>query len=158
MSTGHLALSTFHASSAEDVIDRLTSPPMDIPLSLLSNIGCLCHQVTVYGDDGSLQRRTKSIIEVNKKGDGIELKPVFKWSPRGGFEYCENMGMRAKKVGLGWKSSELARIAERFGLEKQDVEKRMKQKAMMLREMSEKDRHNVAEMVSDYYGSNKCRV
>lgn len=158
MSTGHLALSTFHASSAADVIDRLTSPPMNIPLSLISNIGCLCHQVTVHDEDGSLQRRTKSIIEVIKKGDGIELKTVFKWTPRIGFEYYKNMGQRAKKVGLGWESSELVCIAKRFGLEKQDVEERMKHKAMMLREMSEKDRHNVAEMVSNYYSNNNCSV
>ena len=152
ISTGHLALSTIHASSAADVIDRLTSPPMSIPLSLISNIGCLCHQITVHGKDGSLQRRTKSITEIVKKGNDIELKTVYKWNPHTGFEYYENSRLeRARNVGLGWESNQLACIARRTGVEKRDIEEEMKQKAVMLGEMSKNNVYDVAEMISDYY-------
>jgi flagellar protein FlaI len=144
ISTGHLALSTIHAASGEDVIDRFTSPPMNIPVSLISNLGCLCHQITVHGKDGSLVRRTKSIIEIIKKGDGVELKTVFKWNPQAGFEYYENSRLeRARKVGLGWESHQLASIAMREGLEVKDIEEEMKQKALMLKEMAENNTHNV---------------
>jgi len=144
ISTGQLGLSTMHASSAEGVIDRLTSPPMSIPLSLITSIGCLCHQVTIKSKDGHMERRTASITEIIRNGNEVELNPVFRWDPQKGFKYRGN----AK---LGWDSRQLDNIAMKSGMQKQELEEEMRQKASILKEMVENDVHDVAEMISDYY-------
>ena len=144
ISTGQLGLSTMHASSAEGVIDRLTSPPMNIPISLITSIGCLCHQITVKYKDGSVQRRTMGITEIIKNGSEIELKPVFRWNPQTGFK------SRGRDK-LGWESEQLGRIAMKAGVDKRVIEEEMKQKTEMLAQMAENNIHDVAEMISNYY-------
>lgn len=138
VSTGQLALSTMHASSSEGVIDRLTSPPMNIPLSLVSSIGCLCQQVTIKSRDGSIHRRTGSITELIRRSDVVEHNIVFKWNPQTGFEYSG-------------KSKQLELIAARLGRGKQEIEEEMMQKAAILRQMADNNVHNVEEMISNYY-------
>ncbi|HJH32641.1 MAG TPA: secretion system protein E [Methanosarcinaceae archaeon] len=144
ISTGQLGLSTMHASSAKGVVDRLTSPPMNIPLPLLSSIGCLCHQVTVKYKDGSVQRRTKSVTEIIMNNGKIELKPVFRWDPQTGFEFMGRDKME-------WESEQIERISEKTGVDKHKIGTEMNQKTEMLVQMAENNIHDVAEMISNYY-------
>ncbi len=152
ISTGQLGLSTMHASSAEGVIDRLTSPPMNIPLSLITSIGCLCHQITI-NYKGSIQRRTKAITEVIKHGNEVELKTVFEWNPATGFDNkASKLESTARKLGLGWESHQIATIAKRRGVDKEEIEEEMKQKASLLRKMA-KNNADITEVISEYYAN-----
>ena len=56
-------------------------------------------------------------------------------------------------MGLGWESNQLACIARRTGVEKRDIEEKMKQKAVILGEMSKHNVYDVAEMISYYYSN-----
>ncbi|MGP8320759.1 MAG: type II/IV secretion system ATPase subunit [Methanosarcinaceae archaeon] len=144
ISTGQLGFSTMHASSAEGVVDRLTSPPMNISHSLISSIGCLCHQITVKYKDGSIQRRTKSITEIIMNNDKIELKTVFKWNPQTGFESVERDMIK-------WESEQLGRISAKTGVDKHEIEKEMKQKTEMLVRMAENNINDMSEIIPNYY-------
>lgn len=144
ISTGQLGFSTMHASSAKGVVDRLTSPPMDIPHSLVTSIGCFCHQITVKYKDGSIQRRTKSITEMIMNNGKIELNTVFKWDPQSGFE---SVGRDNGK----WESEQIGHISAKTGVDICEIEKEMNQKTEMLVQMAENNVHDVAKIISNYY-------
>jgi flagellar protein FlaI len=85
MSTGHLALGTIHAKSPKAVIERLISPPMNVPKIMVSLLDCICMQ-TIQKDEGGVKRKTSGIWEVISEGEEIMLKDVFIWNGKS-FEY-----------------------------------------------------------------------
>jgi flagellar protein FlaI len=85
MSTGHLALGTIHAKSPKAVIDRLVSPPMNVPKIMVSLLDCICMQ-TVFRDEEGIKRKTSGIWEVVSEDGKTSLRDVFVWNGRS-FEY-----------------------------------------------------------------------
>ncbi|MCS7119545.1 MAG: type II/IV secretion system ATPase subunit [Archaeoglobaceae archaeon] len=95
MATGHLSLATIHSKSPSAVIERLISPPMNVPKIMIPLLDCICMQNLVK-EGGSTIRRTQEIWEVLVKGGEVLLKDVFVWN-RKEFEYrgsskIKNMG------------------------------------------------------------------
>ena len=83
MSTGHASLSTLHADTTEAIIHRLTTRPIDLPLSSLENLDIIIFLEKVK-KDGKFTRRVGQVIEVegyNYKEDEIKTNEVFKWHP-----------------------------------------------------------------------------
>lgn len=66
MHTGHSVYATIHANNAEEVITRLTNPPIDIPKPMLSSLGLICVQ---NRNRRTGKRRTLQIAEVESTGD-----------------------------------------------------------------------------------------
>ncbi|MDW7990495.1 MAG: type II/IV secretion system ATPase subunit, partial [Archaeoglobaceae archaeon] len=85
MATGHLSLATIHSKSPSAVIERLISPPMNVPKIMIPLLDCICMQNLVK-EGGSTIRRTQEIWEVLVKGGEVLLKDVFVWN-RKEFEY-----------------------------------------------------------------------
>ncbi len=85
MATGHGGFSSIHADSVDATLTRLTSSPMDVPKSLISNsLDLITLQLKIRIGDKSARR----IIQVSEI-DGIdhitgEIKTheIFKWNPR----------------------------------------------------------------------------
>ena len=75
MATGHGGLSTLHAESIYSAVERLTSPPMNIPKAYMNLIhfSFLVRRVEL---EGRIQRRVAFAWEVRKYGDYHE---VFRW-------------------------------------------------------------------------------
>jgi len=83
MQTGHPVLSTFHASSVERVIQRLTGDPIKIPKSFMDNLNFILIQSAVWRE-GIMVRRVLSVNEIigyDPKIDAIVYVPVFVWDP-----------------------------------------------------------------------------
>jgi flagellar protein FlaI len=72
--TGHPGATTFHASSAEDAISRLTSEPLDITGEMASALDIVAVQHQVMQEDGrSRPRRSLSLSEVTGEDEGTSV-------------------------------------------------------------------------------------
>jgi len=66
MHTGHSVYATIHANNAEEVIVRLTNPPIEIPKQMISSLGLICVQ---NRNRRTGKRRTLQIAEILPNGD-----------------------------------------------------------------------------------------
>ncbi len=66
MHTGHSVYATIHANNADEVIVRLTNPPIELPKPMISSLGLICVQ---NRNRRTGKRRTLQIAEVLPSGD-----------------------------------------------------------------------------------------
>ncbi len=81
--TGHPVLATFHAGSVIRLIQRVTSPPINVPKTQLDNLNFVIIQSAVYRE-GVMLRRMLSVNEIlgyDATSDSIIFIPVFTWDP-----------------------------------------------------------------------------
>jgi len=64
MQTGHTAMSTFHASTMEKLIQRLTGDPISVPKTYLDNLNLAVLMGIVRLPNGQTVRRVTSIAEI----------------------------------------------------------------------------------------------
>ncbi len=85
IATGHPGLATIHADTIEKLVDRLTTPPIELPPSLIENLDIIVFLVRIkYGN--KYVRRISSILEVtgfDRKTDSPLTNEVFRWNPVG---------------------------------------------------------------------------
>lgn len=74
--TGHSVYATFHANTAEETIERLTNPPIDVPEIMLPAISLVIVQ---FRNRRSGTRRTFQIAEILPKG---EHNIIFQYDPK----------------------------------------------------------------------------
>ncbi len=80
MHTGHSVYGTFHALGGGEVVERITSPPMNIPPIVMGSLHMI---VTQYINRRTRQRRTFEIAElVRGESEMPQLNIVYKWQPR----------------------------------------------------------------------------
>lgn len=85
MNTGYTAFSTMHAESVTSCIERLASPPVNIPKEMMMSLDIVCAQnrVQLSGEDGDpvTVRRAQEIREiVNLRDDGnFENRRPLQW-------------------------------------------------------------------------------
>ena len=76
MHTGHSVYATFHADNAEECVNRLTNPPVNIPETSLPALGGV---VVQYRNRKSGIRRTFEFAEITHEG---KSNVVYRWDPR----------------------------------------------------------------------------
>jgi flagellar protein FlaI len=85
MATGHGGFSSIHADSVEATLTRLTSSPMDVPKSLISNsLDIITLQLKVRVGDRSARRiiQVSEINGIDETTGQIKTHEIFKWNPR----------------------------------------------------------------------------
>ena len=83
MQTGHPVLATFHAGSVERLVQRITSPPINVAKTMLDNLNFVLMQSAVYRE-GVMIRRVLSVNEIqgyDPVSDSIIYIPSFVWEP-----------------------------------------------------------------------------
>lgn len=83
MQTGHSVLSTFHAPSTKQLIQRFTGDPINVPIRFMDNLNAVVFQSSLY-EGGRLIRRVISVDEIirySKDLDGVLTRSVFRWDP-----------------------------------------------------------------------------
>lgn len=83
MQTGHPVLATFHAASVERLVQRLTSPPINVPKTQIDNLNFVVIQNAIYRE-GVLVRRVLSVNEIigyDPRSDSALYVPAFTWDP-----------------------------------------------------------------------------
>lgn len=83
MATGHPALGTIHADEVQKVVDRLTTPPINLSPALLENLDIIVILV-LSKIGGRYVRRAAQVVEVKGvdiQNNRIIPNMVFKWDP-----------------------------------------------------------------------------
>ena len=148
MATGHPSIATIHAASIEQLIDRLTTPPISLPPSLIENINVVVF-LALSRLKESYVRRADTILEVIGIKDGKPLtNTVFEWKPiTDTFEISQ-------------KSFVLKNLARRMGISEDIIKDELMRRKMIIEWMLEQeiyDYREVAKIVNEYY-SNPERV
>jgi len=84
MQTGHSVMSTFHATSVEKLIQRLTGDPINVPRSYVDNLNVVLIQSAVNVPGKGLERRVMSINEIvgyDSESQAFNFMDIFKWDP-----------------------------------------------------------------------------
>jgi flagellar protein FlaI len=84
MQTGHPVMATFHASSVQKMIQRLSSEPINVPETFMDNLNVALIQMAVY-QDGQMLRRVLGVHELEGYSDragGVLTRQVFNWDPK----------------------------------------------------------------------------
>ncbi len=143
MATGHPALSTLHADSLNAVIDRLTTRPIDLPVSLLENLDAIVF-LEKAKKEGRLMRKVGQILEIegyDANSGKLKTNVAFSWNP-------------TEDVFEAHDSVILARIAARTGQTQAQLKDELLRRANLLRWMSEKGVtkfKDVANIINLYY-------
>ena len=85
MATGHGGFSSIHADSVDATLTRLTSSPMDVPKSLISNsLDLITLQLKIRIGDKSARRiiQVSEIDGIDHTTGEIKTHEIFKWNPR----------------------------------------------------------------------------
>ena len=115
MQTGHTCHSTFHASSVEKLIQRLTGSPINVPKVYIDNLNLVVVVDNVRLADGNSARRITSINEIlgfSPETGTFNFIEVFRWnSAEDEFEFP------------GYMNSAMLEdvVAPKMGLARQDV-------------------------------------
>jgi flagellar protein FlaI len=144
MATGHLGMCTIHAESAEAVISRLESEPMNIPKSLIAmtNVILVMQRNEV---DGKPARRVSNATEVKEfeaKTNEILTEEVFRWNPK------------LDKFAFLGHSTLLERQIKKTGLSEEDLQRELHSRKTVLEWMVQRGirRHEeVGKVVREYY-------
>jgi len=81
MQTGHPCMTTFHAGSVTQVIQRFTGDPINVPKTFMDNLDFVVIQLAVERN-GKMIRRCTAIDEIegyNREVDGIMSRTAFSW-------------------------------------------------------------------------------
>jgi flagellar protein FlaI len=95
MQTGHQVMSTFHASTVEKLIQRITGNPINVPKPYMDNLNLVVICSAVRLPTGKLGRRILSINEIigyDLASDSFSFVEAFRWNPADDtFEFTGNM-------------------------------------------------------------------
>ncbi len=64
MASGHCALATFHARSVDDVVSRLTTPPINLYPSLLESVDIIIN--LGFAGEEEIKRRLRTVAEIKR--------------------------------------------------------------------------------------------
>ncbi len=144
MATGHAGLATLHATSLEKVIDRLITPPINLPPSLLETLDAMVF-IKRTRRKGEYVRKISEVLEIveydNKKKDLISNK-VVKWNAA------------TNKFNNPNGSYLLGKISETFGIKEGNIKRELYDRMKVLSWMQDKyitHYKQVSKVINAYY-------
>jgi len=144
MATGHPSLATIHADTLEKLTNRLITPPISLPPSLLENLDIILF-LTMMKYKGKYVRKVKSVYEViryDMKEKMVKTNKIFQW---------DAISDKTKTIS---KSVILHKIMERTGLTEKKVIEELKRRMLVLYWLQEKnitDYRDVIKAMNLYY-------
>jgi len=141
---GHAAMATIHAESFSKLVDRLTTPPISLPASLLQNLDVVIFIERVRRKDKFVRRITavEEITGYSRRTGRPFHNKVFEWNPVNDTFEIKN------------KSALLKKIADRSGLSKKDIKKEIEERAKVLLWMTQRnitDYKKITKIVNMFY-------
>lgn len=131
IATGHGGLTTIHAESADVLVRRLASPPMNVPKSLIAAAKLYVNILRIERG-GEVIRRVTRVDETaayDPGRDEVVLRPLFRWR-RDADEWSFTGGAR---------SSFIRSIAELLAVGEEQVWRDLEMRATVLRYAAEKN-------------------
>ncbi|MFH1212442.1 MAG: type II/IV secretion system ATPase subunit, partial [Candidatus Woesearchaeota archaeon] len=144
MATGHPSLATIHSDSIEKLVDRLTTPPIELPASLIESLDLIVF-LEKLRYKGSFTRKVQSIFEIvgfDRKGNVPRTNLIFEWDSI------------SDQIKAKHKSLTLAKIMKRTGLTEKELLEEFKRRMAILAWIQEKNIYNYqnfSQIVNLYY-------
>lgn len=146
MASGHSGLSTIHADSVDKVVDRLTTPPINLPAMLLETLDMIIF-IKHMRYRGRYVRRVIEVREVlryNTKEKVIETARASKWSPESDRFSVEKNSVLMRK------------LAANMGINQAILDSELKNRIKVISWMKEKKIMNyrdVGRIIAAYYSN-----
>ncbi|MEM5773324.1 MAG: type II/IV secretion system ATPase subunit [Candidatus Aenigmatarchaeota archaeon] len=122
MATGHPSLATIHAENVSKLLDRLTTPPISLPSTLVASADVIIFLLLTRYKNKQV-RRVIEVFEVagiDEKTKSPIFNRVFKWNPiNDKFEVCG-------------KSFILKRISDISGLSEREIKEELERRMLVL--------------------------
>jgi len=145
MNIGHIGMGTIHADSARDAIKKLTAPPMNVNIEMLTVLDLIIVMGKFYEGE-RIFRRIKEIVEVGNLVQGkIQLGSICEYNPK--LKRTEFHRFPAMTID---------RIAELSGLEPREVMNEIRRRESILEYMVINNIHeeeDVIKIIRAYYNN-----
>ncbi len=142
IATGHPSLATIHAASITQLVDRLTTPPISLPPSLIENINIIVF-LTLTRLGNRYVRRADKILEVTGIKDKVPTtSTIFSWKPSEDEFKTEESSVVMRSV------------AERQALDEAELKDELARRKSVIEWMYKQeifDYREVARVISTYY-------
>ena len=116
MATGHPSLATIHAENMPKLMDRLTTPPISLPPSLIGSLDLVLFMARMKYRDKFVRRVTELVemVEYDAEHDEPVVNRVMKWnSDNDRFDIGKSMLLKKIVARTGMKEKEIADEFER---------------------------------------------
>ena len=143
MATGHPSLATIHAEDMPKLMDRLTTPPISLPPSLIGSLDLLVFMARMKYRDKFVRRVTEVVemVEYDAERNEPIVNRVMKW----------NSGSDRFEIS---KSVVLKKIVARTGMKEKDIADELERRMVVLNWMKENNVLNyqdVNKVINMYY-------
>lgn len=123
ISVGHAVMGTIHAGSMQELINRVESPPMNVPRVLLAGLDLVIFAGRILRSDGHIRRVTKAVEVLGFESDELITNDIFRWNAyEDEFEYEGSSYL-------------LERISEEFGIEYKYLVNELEERSRLINEM-----------------------
>jgi flagellar protein FlaI len=146
IATGHSSMSTIHADSIERLVDRLTTPPISLPASLIEALDLVIFVVRIkYGS--SYVRRINIIYEIlgfDREKNFPIVNEIFRWKASNDTYEATNPSIVLKK------------ISQQYGISEQILQKEISNRTKILNWMADngiEDYLDVSKIIKVYYSN-----
>jgi flagellar protein FlaI len=143
MQTGHAVMATFHASTVEKLIQRMTGNPINVPKAYIDNLNVAVIASAVRLPNGKPGRRIISVNELigyDPVSESFAFVEVFRWnSAEDVFEFTGNMNSYLLEN----------KIAPKRGLSvqnKRQIYQELERRAALLQRLSDQGINNFHEL------------
>ncbi len=129
IATGHAGLATIHADTMEKLMDRLTTPPISLPGSLIENLDAILFLSRIKKENSYIRRvfSTFEVVGYNREVDMPIINQIFQWNAK------------TDRFEVVNKSIILKKIASQHGLKEREVQFGLGEKMKVLEWMLKKD-------------------
>ncbi len=135
MQTGHPCMTTFHAGSVTQVIQRFTGDPINVPKTFMDNLDFVMIQLAVECN-GKMIRRCTAIDEIegyNREVDGIMSRTAFIWKADEDvhiFKANRNSFILEEKIAKNAGYSDTAKIYDEYERRKRILDRMVEENIM----------------------------
>jgi len=122
MATGHPSLATIHAENISKLLDRLTTPPISLPPSLVAGADVIVFLLMTRHRNKQVRRVTEilEVVGLDEETKTPIFNQIFKWnSIKDSFEICG-------------KSAILKKISESSGLTEKEIKEEIERRMIVL--------------------------
>jgi flagellar protein FlaI len=117
IATGHPGLSTIHADNFSKLIDRLTTPPISLPPSLVENVDLIIFLKRIRQGNRYIRKVSEAVevVGFDKSTNSPLINEIFKWSAMKDEFHAHNKSVFLKKIAnsLGITDAEIVEELEK---------------------------------------------